>query len=94
MFFLLLISYSSGPLPEELIPLINCPLKILWGENDPWEPLKLGKKFADYNTVEEFVIIKNGGHCCMDQDISIDQVNDEIMKFLLKKQFIEIKSNN
>ena len=87
--FLDFISYSTGPLPEDLIPLINCPLKILWGENDPWEPLKLGQKFANYDTVDEFVVIKDGGHCCMDQDVSIDQVNDEIMKFIIKNSFHE-----
>ena len=32
--FLDFLSYSGGPLPEELIPQMPCPVEILWGEKD------------------------------------------------------------
>jgi len=34
--FLDFISYSGGPLPEELLPQVNVPVYIGWGEEDPW----------------------------------------------------------
>lgn len=53
--FLDFISYSGGPLPEELLPQTTCPVSILWGEADPWEPIALGRAYADYDCVEEFI---------------------------------------
>ena len=34
--FLDFISYSGGPLPEELLPQVTAPVFIGWGEKDPW----------------------------------------------------------
>jgi pimeloyl-ACP methyl ester carboxylesterase len=34
---------SGGPLPEELLPNVQCPVSMLWGQNDPWEPIDTGK---------------------------------------------------
>jgi len=34
--FLDFISYSGGPLPEDLLPKVNVPVYIGWGEEDPW----------------------------------------------------------
>ncbi len=53
--FLDFISYSGGPLPEELLPQITCPVSILWGELDPWEPIEKGRAYGEFNCVEEFV---------------------------------------
>ncbi|NET61250.1 MAG: alpha/beta fold hydrolase, partial [Symploca sp. SIO2E6] len=33
--------YSQGPLPEELLPILPCSAIILWGTEDPWEPIAL-----------------------------------------------------
>ena len=67
--FLDFISYSSGPLPEDLFPQIDstlCPIRLLWGEEDPWEPIAMGKKlYAPF--ADEFVPLKGAGHCPMDQ---------------------------
>eukprot|EP01035_Chromulina_nebulosa_P018417 gene18417-24121_t len=78
--FLDFISYSGGPLPEDLLPQVNIPVRILWGENDPWEPIKLGRKYENYRCVDEFVPLPGGGHCPMDQIPDI--VNYEILRFL------------
>ena len=34
---------SGGPLPEELLSIVQCPVSMLWGQNDPWEPIDTGK---------------------------------------------------
>lgn len=78
--FLDFISYSGGPLPEELLPQVSCPVRILWGENDPWEPIELGKAYANYDCVDEFVTLPGGGHCPMDQ--IPDLVNTEVLRFV------------
>lgn len=36
---------------------------IAWGDKDPWEPIALGKAYGEYDTVEEFVVLPNVGHC-------------------------------
>ena len=81
--FLDFISYSSGPLPEQLLPKVKQPVRILWGENDPWEPIDMGRQYADktlYPSVTEFVTLPDAGHCPMDQ--TPDKVNAEILRFL------------
>ena len=53
--FLDFISYSDGPLPDELLEATRCPVSILWGEKDPWEPIAAGRKFQRHPCVEEFI---------------------------------------
>ncbi|CAK9207462.1 unnamed protein product [Sphagnum jensenii] len=65
--FLDFICYSGGPLPEEMLPNVKCPVLIAWGEKDPWEPVALGRAYGDFDTVEEFVVFPNVGHCPQDE---------------------------
>lgn len=89
--FLDFISYSGGPLPEELLPKVRCPVRFLWGVNDPWEPIDQAKAlyFGDkpgvnrFECVDEFVELVDGGHCPMDQ--IPEKVNAEILRFLREK---------
>lgn len=53
--FLDFVSYSGGPLPEELLPQVTCPVSILWGEADPWEPIEKGRAYGEFDCVEEFI---------------------------------------
>lgn len=65
--FLAFTRYSQGPLPEDLLPLLPCPAIILWGTEDPWEPLALGRELAKYPQVQKFVPIEGAGHCPQDE---------------------------
>lgn len=59
--FLDFISYSGGPLPEELISRTTRPVSIVWGEADPWEDVKLGRKyFGGLPAVKEFITLPGG----------------------------------
>nr|CAD1818477.1 unnamed protein product [Ananas comosus var. bracteatus] len=78
--FLEFICYSEGPLPEELLPKVKCPVFVAWGDKDPWEPVELGRAYADFNVVEEFVVLPNVGHC--PQDEAPDLVNPLIESFV------------
>lgn len=80
--FLDFISYSGGPLPEELLPKMKVPVLIGWGELDPWEPVEMGRKYADFDCVEDFVTLPGVGHC--PQDEAPTQVNKIIQDFVLK----------
>ncbi|PON98058.1 Alpha/beta hydrolase fold [Trema orientale] len=65
--FLEFICYSGGPLPEELLPQVKCPVLIAWGDKDPWEPIELGRAFKNFDSVEDFVVLPNVGHCPQDE---------------------------
>jgi len=65
--FLDFISYSGGPLPEQLIKDCPVPVSVVWGQEDPWEKLEWGRAFATYSTVEEFIELPGVGHCPQDE---------------------------
>ncbi|KAM7497498.1 hypothetical protein LguiA_021912 [Lonicera macranthoides] len=65
--FLEFICYSDGPLPEELLPQVKCPVLVGWGDKDPWEPIELGRAYSDFDSVESFVVLPNVGHCPQDE---------------------------
>ncbi|KAK5838093.1 hypothetical protein V6Z11_A03G206900 [Gossypium hirsutum] len=65
--FLEFICYSGGPLPKELLPQVECPVLIAWGDKDPWESIELGRAYEDFDTVEDFVVLTNVGHCPQDE---------------------------
>ena len=58
--FLEFISYSTGPLPHDLLSAVNIPVSILWGAEDPWEKVEWGREFKQYPCVEEFIELAGG----------------------------------
>ncbi|CAI9754709.1 unnamed protein product [Fraxinus pennsylvanica] len=80
--FLEFICYSGGPLPEELLPQVKCPVLVAWGEKDPWEPIDLGRACAEFDSVEDFVVLPNVGHC--PQDEAPHLVNPLVMSFVAR----------
>lgn len=65
--FLAFTRYSQGPLPEDLLPLLPCPALILWGAQDPWEPIALGRQLAQFPAVQQFIELPEAGHCPQDE---------------------------
>lgn len=65
--FVAFTGYSQGPLPQDLLPNLPCPAIFLWGAKDPWEPIALGQKFADYPQVKKFIPLEGIGHCPQDE---------------------------
>ncbi|MCH87740.1 epoxide hydrolase 4-like, partial [Trifolium medium] len=68
--FLEFICYSDGPLPEELLPQVKCPVLIAWGDKDPWEPVEMGRNYGNFDSVEDFIVLPNVGHCPQETDNS------------------------
>ena len=65
--FLQFIQYDHGPLAEDLLPQMRCPVLVLWGEEDPWEPVEQGRAYGEYPMVERFVSLPGLGHCPQDE---------------------------
>ena len=65
--FIAFTAYSSGALPEDLLPLLSCPAIAIWGAADPWEPIALGRKLMNVPTVQEFIELSDVGHCPQDE---------------------------
>ncbi|MBU6229937.1 MAG: alpha/beta fold hydrolase [Cyanobacteria bacterium REEB459] len=78
--FIAFLRYSQGPLAEDLLPQIQVPVLIAWGEADPWEPIGLGRELANYPAVEEFITLPGVGHCPHDE--APQQVNQLLLRWL------------
>ncbi len=65
--FIAFTAYSSGPLPEDLLPRLSCPAIAIWGAADPWEPIDLGRELMAVPTVREFIALPDVGHCPQDE---------------------------
>lgn len=75
--------YSQGPLPEDLYAHLPCPALILWGQDDPWEPMDMAKPWADFEAVDDFIVLENAGHC--PQDEVPQQVSDLSLNWIQQK---------
>ncbi|HEY9621750.1 MAG TPA: alpha/beta fold hydrolase [Crinalium sp.] len=82
--FLAFTAYSQGPLAEDLLPQLTCPTLILWGTDDPWEPIALGRELANFPTVEDFIPLEGVGHC--PQDEAPELVNPILQQWLAKHE--------
>mmetsp|Transcript_12688 Transcript_12688/g.19004 ORF Transcript_12688/g.19004 Transcript_12688/m.19004 type:complete len:368 (+) Transcript_12688:139-1242(+) len=81
--FLNFISYSGGPLPEDLVPQVNCPVRVVWGEKDPWEPIQMGQRvYENLPNIDRFIVLPEVGHCPMDE--APELVNPLIKEFVTK----------
>jgi len=79
--FLAFVRYSDGPLLEDLLPQVTCPVLMVWGECDPWEPVALGRALAAaFPQVQEWVCLPGVGHC--PQDEAPELVNPLLLRWL------------
>ena len=81
--FASVLTAPAGATPQELLPNLQHPLLILWGEDDPWTPIKGATIYQDLATNTEnveFYPIPNSGHCPHDEKPDI--VNQYILDWL------------
>ncbi|MGK7929880.1 MAG: alpha/beta fold hydrolase [Microcystaceae cyanobacterium] len=84
--FASVITAPPGEQPSDLLPNIQSPLLVLWGENDPWTPIKGAKIYqerAKANLDTEFYPIPQAGHCPHDE--KPEAVNQYISNWLEQK---------
>lgn len=36
---------------------------VAWGDKDPWEPIELGRAYGKFDSVDDFVVLPDVGHC-------------------------------
>ncbi len=63
-----------------VLPQINMPMLLLWGDRDMMVPPKLAPLFVKYNPQLQFVSIENAGHCPHDEHPEV--VNQLILQWL------------
>jgi pimeloyl-ACP methyl ester carboxylesterase len=78
--FLAFTGYSQGPLPEDLLEILPCPALVIWGKEDPWEPIALGQEFTKFPQVKQFLPVEGVGHC--PQDEAPEQVNPILLDWI------------
>ena len=81
--FASVLSAPPGPKPEALLPQRQCPLLVLWGEDDPWTPIQGAKIYQDLSDSDdnvEFYPIPKAGHCAHDE--KPESVNELILNWL------------
>ena len=84
--FASILTAPPGPKPEELLPNLQHPLLVLWGENDPWTPIKgagIYQKLAQQGDQVEFNPIPEAGHCPHDEKPEV--VNPLIKDWLQRR---------
>jgi len=77
--FASVLNAPSGPKPSELLPQIQHPLLVLWGEKDPWTPISGASIYQNHPQVA-FYPIPEAGHCAHDE--KPDHVNDLMLDWL------------
>jgi pimeloyl-ACP methyl ester carboxylesterase len=80
--FASIVTAPPGPKPAELLPQVQCPLLVLWGEDDPWTPVSGGRIFQEFARSQpiKFVSIPKTGHCPHDERPEV--VNPLILDWL------------
>lgn len=77
------LSYSAGPLPEQLLQddrLSSTPVWVCYGEKDPWTPAQRVEALSQYAPVERVLPLQDVGHCPHDE--APEKVNPLIVDFL------------
>jgi len=81
--FASILTAPPGPTPAELLPQIEQPLLVLWGEADPWAPIagaRLYRDLAEQGRHVKFVAIPGAGHCPHDERPEL--VNPKMLAWL------------
>jgi pimeloyl-ACP methyl ester carboxylesterase len=80
--FASILTAPPGPAPAQLLPNVDRPLLVLWGEDDPWTPVNGGQIFQQFAQSQpiEFISIPKTGHCPHDERPEI--VNSLILDWL------------
>ena len=55
-------------LAPDLLRQLNIPVHLIWGDKDPWEPVKEAKEwYKNYDCIKSLNIIPDAGHCPHDE---------------------------
>ena len=75
------INLFDDHLAPDLLKNLKIPVFLIWGEKDPWEPVKEAQKwFETFDCVKSLEIISGAGHC--PQDEMPEKVNPILEKII------------
>ncbi len=78
-------------LAPELMKDLNLPVHLIWGDQDPWEPIKEAELwFKSIQCIQSLEIIHGKGHCPHDEDP--ESVNPILKRIIQQAKYAEIKS--
>jgi pimeloyl-ACP methyl ester carboxylesterase len=78
------INLFDDHLAPELMEDLEVPVNLIWGEEDPWEPIAEAKKWeSTIPCIESMNVIEQAGHCAHDE--APDEVN-AVLTQLIKDQ--------
>ncbi|MEB3279839.1 MAG: alpha/beta fold hydrolase [Lyngbya sp.] len=86
--FASILTAPAGPHPQELLEKVKQPLLVIWGEDDPWTPIKGSKIYQDLVEMGkpvQFVSVPKTGHCPHDERPEV--VNPKILEWLATVEF-------
>lgn len=80
--FASVLTAPPGPSPSELLPNVQTPLLVLWGEADPWTPITTATIYQQLTATHPvtFIPIPDTGHCPHDENPTV--VNRLIIQWL------------
>eukprot|EP00968_Pinguiococcus_pyrenoidosus_P024116 scaffold4289_cov246-Pinguiococcus_pyrenoidosus.AAC.1 len=84
--FVRILTGYPGTTPDKLVPDLNCPIKFIWGDDDPFTPLdgpygSYFREMAEDESVPLMTIsVVNGGHC--PHDDNPDATNEIAVEWL------------
>tara|TARA_B100000700_G_C14251609_1_gene492786 strand:- start:5 stop:487 length:483 start_codon:yes stop_codon:yes gene_type:complete len=75
------INLFNDYLATDIMKNMNIPVDLIWGEIDPWEPLKEAKEwYSNINCIRSLKVIEGSGHCPHDE--KPDLVNPIILDII------------
>ena len=74
------INLFQDHLAPELLDRLKTPVRVIWGEADPWEPVQQAREWMKFESVQELHTVEALGHCPHDE--SPEQINPILLKML------------
>ena len=75
------INLFNDHLAPDLLQTLSLPIHMIWGEADPWEPVKEAKKWKQqFDCIQSLLVIPRAGHCPHDE--SPKAVNERLLLIL------------
>ena len=77
-------SMCDGYLTPQLKEELSTPVDLIWGVQDPWEPIAEALRWAQtLHCIQSLSVITHAGHCPHDE--APDQVNPVLQRLINKK---------
>ena len=74
------INLFQDHLAPELLERLTTPVRVIWGEADPWEPVEQAQRWTAFESVRELKTVPGLGHCPHDE--APDQINPILLNML------------